>query len=249
VTGDTLQQADAALTAVHLVPQHQAFYDSSSPGGTNVVRTNPAAGTAEPPNSTVQVLVPVQHYDMVSAATQAQWTATSQITPPSATLTAGTQTGSAGQVFAVTPATLENGFGAIQALETLPPPVPGGTITGLYKLPNATIDQEQFRADIGFRNGTPTGQMIQYQVIAIAGASTSVVLDGIHSSDPHQVDSLTKVLPAGTTMIELVVKTLDSTTAQDDIVWVSPRIEEANAPPETILTPPSATPPTSPPTS
>jgi hypothetical protein len=238
-----------ALKAVHLVPQYQAFYDTASPGGTNVVRTNPAAGTAVSPNSTVQVLIPIQHFDMVLNAAQAQWTATSQITPPSATLTAGTQTGSAGQIFSVTPATLENGWGAVEALETLPPPVPGGTITGLYKLADATIDQEQFRADIGFRAGTPTGQMIQYQVIAIAGGSTSVVLDGTHSSDSHQVDSLTKLLPAGTTMIELVVKTLDSTTAQDNIVWVSPRIEEANAPPETVLTPPSATPSTTPPTS
>jgi hypothetical protein len=170
---------------------------------------------------------------MVSTAPSAQWTATSQFAPPSASLQEGQQNASTGAAFVVTQVALEDGTVANQALETLPPPLTNGTITGLYTLPNATISEEQFRADIGFPQGTPTGQMIAYQVIAIAGGSAEVVSSATHGSGTNQVPSIAAVLPTGTTAVKLVVTALDSTPAHDDIVWVGPQIEEANAPGET----------------
>jgi hypothetical protein len=243
VAGDTLQQADTALDAVHLVADHQASYDSSSPEGTNVVGTNPAAGTVVPAGSTVHVLVPIQSYEMIAVAAQAEWTATSQLTPPSATLPVGMLTGTAGNVFVLTSATLEDGTVASQALETRPPPVQNGTITGKYKLPGPTMDQEDFRADIGFVQGTPANQMIQYQVVAVAGGSTTVLLSGTHTSGSGQVPALERGLPTGTTTVELVVTTLDSAPGKDDILWVNPRIVEMNAPQEPPRPTASASPP------
>ncbi|HEY7324209.1 MAG TPA: PASTA domain-containing protein [Streptosporangiaceae bacterium] len=240
VTGDTLAQANAALNAVHLVPSYEAFYNSASPGDTNVVRTNPAANTAVAAGSTVQVFVPVQHYDMIAEAAHAQWTADSQVTPPSATLSAGTQTGTAGQVFVLTPATLEDGTVASQALEAVPPPVQTYSITGRYELPGPSIDQELFRADIGFLSGTPSGESIQYQVVAIGNGSPSVLASKIHNSGTGQVDHIVQNLPTGTTAVELSVKLMDATPTPDQVVWASPLIEETNAPPPP--TRPSASP-------
>ena len=244
VTGETLAQADAALKAVHLVPSYQAFYNSTSPGDTNIVRTNPAANTAVTAGSTVQVFVPVQHYDMIAEETHAQWRADSQVTPPSATLSAGTQTGTAGEVFVLTPATLEDGTVASQALETAPPPVQTYSITGRYDLPGPSIDQELFRADIGFLSGTPAGESIQYQVVAIGNGSASVLASKIHNSGTGQVDHIVQNLPAGTTAVELSVKLLDATPTPDQVVWASPLIEETNAspPPTRPRASPSPTP-------
>ena len=241
VTGETLAQGEADLSSKSLKPQPRAFYNSSAPNDTNVVRTNPPADTIVSPSSIVQVLVPTQPYDMISAAPSAQWTATSQVTPPSASLPPGQQNSSTGAVFVVTPTALEDGTMASQALETLPPPVQNGTITGTYTLPDSTISGEQFRADIGFRQGTPTGQAIAYQVIAIAGGTATVVSNGIQRSGRNQVPSIMADLPAGTTTVKLVVTTLDLTPAQDAIVWANPHIEEANAPRETARPAASAT--------
>jgi hypothetical protein len=247
VAGDTLQLADSMLTGAHLVPHHVAFYDSSSPGSTNVVRTNPAANAIVSAGSPVQVFVPIQHYDMITAAAQAQWMATSQFTPPSAAVPVGVQTGSAGNVFVLASAVLEDGTVATQALETRPPPVASGTISGLYRLGDPTMDQEEFRADIGFLRDTPADQTIRYQVVVTVGGSTSVLLTGTHTSGSGSMEQPAQVLPAGTTAVELRVTTLDSTSAKDDIVWYNPRIEEANAQaePSRSTAPASSPPPTS----
>jgi len=243
VTGDTLAQADAVLKDAHLVPSHQAFYNSASPGDTNVVRTNPAAGAAATTGSTVQVSVPIQPYDMIDQVAQAQWMATSSFTPPSAAVPVGVQTGSAGNVFVLTSAVLEDGTAASPVLEARPPPVARGSISGTYKL-DPTMDQEDFRADIGFLQGTPAGQMVQYQVVAVVGGTSSVLLNGTHTSGSGSVPQLEHVLPTGTTMVELIATTLDSTPADDDFAWYNPRIVAANAPQESSrsLAPTSPTP-------
>jgi PASTA domain-containing protein len=231
VAGDTLQLADSMLRDAHLVPRYVAFYDSSSPGSTNVVRTNPAANAVVSAGSSVQVFVPIQHYDMIATATQAQWMATSQVTPPSATVSVGTQTGTAGQVFVLTPGTLEDDSVASQALETVPPPVQGYTISGRYELGGPSMAQELFRADMGFRQGTPAGESIHYQVVAIGNGSSTVIEDGTHDSGSGQVVRLEHLLPTATTAVELQVTVLDATTTADEILWAAPLIEESNASP------------------
>lgn len=244
VTGDTLQLADSTLKDAGLVPQHVAFFDSSSPGSTNVVRTSPAANTAVSTGSHVQVFVPIQHYDMIAAATQAKWTATSQVTSPSATVSAGTQTGTAGQVFVLMPATLEDNSVASPALVTVPPPVQGYTISGRYELGGPGMEQEIFRADLGFRQGTPAGESIRFQVVAIANGSSTVVDSGLHDSGSGQVVHVKGLLPVDTTAVVLNVTVLDATTTPDQILWAAPLIEESNASPPPERPKASVSPPT-----
>jgi hypothetical protein len=232
VTGESLDQAKTALLNQHLVPQPQAFYNGPSATALNVVRTSPASNVVVPPGSTVQVLVPTGTYNLVSAAPSAQWTASSQFTPPTANLQfGGPENNGAGAVLLLPQVALEDRTMAPEALETHPPPVMNSFITGVYTLPAATIAGEQFRADIGFRQGT--GGKIRYQVIAVGtDRSQQIVADNTHDAGTGQMANVNGNLPPGTMYIALRVIALDLTPAQDDAVWVGPGIEEANAPTE-----------------
>ena len=223
VTGETLQEAETALRNQHLVPQPQAFYSGPSATAGNVVRTSPAANVVVPPGSTVQVLVPTGTTDLVSAAPSAQWTASSQFTPPTANLQfGGPENNSAGAVLRLPQVALEDRTMAAEALETHPPPVMNAFITGVYTLPAATIAGEQFRADIGFRQGT--GAKIRYQVIAVeAGGPQRTVADDTHDAGTGRMANVHVDLPPGTTHIALRVIALDLTPAQDDAVLGRPR--------------------------
>jgi hypothetical protein len=250
VTGETLPSAESQLRDRNLKPQPQASSVTTSAVPWNVVRTEPTASASASPGSTVLVFVPTGQEDLVAeAATDALWTATSQLTPPTANLKfGGNEADNTGAVFLAGPVTLESGGVATssQALETHPPPLMGGFIKGVYTLKHETISGEQFRADIGFRKGT--GARIEYEVIATeADGSQSVLVKKEHDAG----SSLTRVekdLPSRTTNITLVVTALDLTPASDDVIWVDPRIEEANASPAPLLptVSPSASPRQSP---
>jgi PASTA domain len=231
VTGDSLQAAETTLSNQHFVPQPQASYDGTSAPPGAVVGTNPTAGASASPGSTVQVIVPTGTYDMASAAPSAQWTATSEFQPPFIALPFGGQeTANTGAVLLPQQVTLEDGTIPREALETVPPPLTNGVISGVYKLPNPIIAGEQFRAEIGFRQGT--GGQIEFQVIATeADGSAQAMYTGVHNAGTPLAD-VAVALDAGTTQITLRVQALGSTPSKDDVIWVDPCIEEANAPAE-----------------
>jgi PASTA domain len=233
VTGNSLQSAEAILSNQHFVPQPQASYDgpSASPGA--VAGTNPTAGASASPGSTVQVIVPTGTYDLASSAPSARWTATSEFQPPSITLPfGGPETANTGAVLLPQQVTLEDGTVPREALETVPPPLKNGIISGLYTLSNTVIAGEEFRADIGFRQGT--GGQIEFQIIATeANGSDRVIYTGVHYAGTPLAD-VAVPLDAGTTQLTLSVQALDLRQSRDDVIWVDPRIEEANAPAEPL---------------
>ena len=168
VTGSALPDAEAAISSKNLKPQPQASWVSPSAIAGNVVRTDPTAGASASPGSTVQVFAPTGTDTLMPVSQSASWTATSQFQPPAITLAfGGSESANTGAALMTGPVTLANGVVITQALETHPPPLTNGYIKGVYSLSPAEIGGEQFRADIGFRQGT--GGMIRYQVIAIDG--------------------------------------------------------------------------------
>lgn len=145
----------------------------------------------------------------------------------------GNENDNTGAALLTGPVTLTTGVVITQALETHPPPLTNGYIKGVYSLSPSAIGGEQFRADIGFRKGT--GGMIRYQVIAMdRSGSQQTKVDRTLDAAAGQVAQVIADLPAGTAKVALVVTALDSTPANDDVVWVNPRIEEANAPAEPL---------------
>ena len=177
------------------------------------------------------------------ASQSANWTATSESQPPFIALTfGGSESDNTGAALLTGPVTLANGAVITQALETHPPPVLDGYIKGVYTLPSSAIAMEQFRADISFRQGT--GGMIRYQVIAIDG-NGSQQTETDHTLDTASpVTPVTADIPAGTAKVALIVTALDNAAPNDDVIWVNPRIEEANAPGEPLE--PTATPSSTP---
>ena len=246
VTGEALGQAEADITSKNLKPQAEASWASQSAVAWNVARTDPTAGASASPSSIVQVYVPTGTDELMLVSQSAQWTATSRFQPPFITLAfGGHETDNTGAALLTGTVTLENGVVVTQALETHPPPLTNGYIAGVYSLSPNAINGEQFRTDIGFRQGT--GGSIQYQVIAIDGnGSQHTMTSGTHGAGTNQLTPVTANLPAGTAKIALVVTALDNTPTNDDVIWVNPRIEEANAPPEGLQPTASASPSQSP---
>lgn len=234
VTGSALPDAEAAISGKNLKPQPQASWVSPPAIAGNVVRTDPTAGASASPGSTVQVFVPTGIDALMPASQSASWTATSQFQPPSITLAfGGNESDNTGAALLTGSVTLANGVVITQALETHPPPLMNGYIKGIYSLSTAAIGGEQFRADIGFRQGT--GGMIRYRVIAIDGnGSLQTKADHTLGAAVNQVAQVIADLPAGTAKVALVVTALDNAPANDDVMWVNPRIEEANAPAEPL---------------
>jgi len=234
VTGSALPDAEAAISSKNLKPQPQASWVSPSAIAGNVVRTDPTAGATASPGSTVQVFAPTGTNTLMPVSQSASWTATSQFQPPAITLAfGGSESANTGAALMIGPVTLANGVVITQALETHPPPLTNGYIKGVYSLSPAEIGGEQFRADIGFRQGT--GGMIRYQVIAIDGnGSQQTKVDRNLDAAANQVAQVVADLPAGTSKVALVVTALDNAPANDDVIWVNPRIEEANAPAEPL---------------
>jgi PASTA domain len=239
VTGETLQHADADISSKNLKPQPRAFWAGASAIASNVVRTDPTAGASVSSGSIVTVYVPIGTDGLIPASQTAQWTATSAFQPPAIVLSfGGKETDNTGAALLTGTVTLESGVVVTQALEAHPPPLTGGYIKGVYTLSPATIGAEQFRADIGFRQGT--GGMISYQVVATEeNGAQQEVAKGTHGAGT-QLTPVIGDLPAGTAQVTLVVTALDSAPANDDVIWVNPRIEEANAPAEGIQPTPSA---------
>jgi hypothetical protein len=234
VTGSALADAEAAISSKNLKPQPQASWVSPPAIAGNVVRTDPTAGASASPGSTVQVFAPTGTDTLMPVSQAASWTATSQFQPPAITLAfGGSGSANTGAALMAGPVTLANGVVITQALETHPPPLTNGYIKGIYSLSPAEIGGEQFRADIGFRQGT--GGMIRYQVIAIDGnGSQQTKVDRTLDAAANQVAQVIADLPAGTAKVALVVTALDNAPANDDVIWVNPRIEEANAPAEPL---------------
>lgn len=237
VTGMTLQDADSEISGKNLKPQPVATWVSPAAIAGNVVRTDPTPGASASPGSTVQVFAPTGTYELTPVSQSAVWTATSDFHPPFLTLTfPGIESDSAGAALLTGTVTLANGAVVTQALETHPPPLTGAYINGIYTLPDAAIGKEQFRAYISFRQGT--GGKIRYQVVAIAGNGSQVIKsDDTLDTAANPVTPVTADLPAGTVKVALKVTALDNTPATDDVIWVNPLIEEANAPPEPKPTP------------
>jgi hypothetical protein len=242
VTGSALPDAEAAISSKNLKPQPQASWVSPSAIAGNVVRTVPTADAFASPGSTVQLFAPIGTDELMPASKFANWTATSQFQPPSITLAfGGNESDNTGAALLTGPVTLANGAVITQALETHPPPLTNGYIQGVYSLSPAAIGGEQFRAAISFRQGT--GGMIRYQVIAIDGnGSQQTKVDRTLDATASQVAQVIADLPAGTTKVALVVAALDNAPANDDVIWVNPRIEEANAPVEPLQPTASASP-------
>jgi len=239
VAGEPLQQAEATLKGQGLAPAVQALYDSSTQPGT-VVKTDPPAGTTVHTGDRIQVLVDTGPNQLALAAPSASWTATA-LTGTSATVTLPFRQPSdtsAGAAFAAGSATLEDGTTAPAAsVETIPPDLVNTAIRGTFNLQQPIIAGQHFRALVGFLKGT--GGTVRYEVIVTDPQGTAyTALSQIHNASTHQLATVNLDLTnyAGDTQIALRVVALDS-SGKDDVVWVSPRIEEWNAPP-----PPPATP-------
>lgn len=119
---------------------------------------------------------------------------------------------------------------ASQVVQTDPPNQDGGVVTGTFTLTHPIIKGERFRASIGFPQGT-TGT-ISYSVSVMEnGTPQTVDPGGQHTEDGTLVsinDSLNNFVNA--TQLILSV-TAVSPSGIDQVVWVNPRVEPANAPP------------------